>query len=241
LIAGLLERDGDRLYNTAIVLNPQGELLAKYHKQMLEHEAVRITPGTDSSVVDTPFGKLDVMICADRRNEKVVRQFCSRGAELLICPSGGMFGPKKNDDILRRRSRENGKYIIFTHPAEFLVTSPVGDIAQRVLLGDELDMNDDEVDTAEDSRGVFFFDLQRSGGHWRASAVSHSLSQPLLTSGQSKEELRTYVTARIPSVETPGSKAEWLEEAARLREQVLRKVVFQGARCRDQGRVVRHD
>ena len=228
LIAGLLERDGDRLYNTAIVLNPHGKLLGKYHKQILEHEAVRITPGTESSVIDTPFGKVGVMICADRRNENVVQQFCSRGAELLICPSGGMFGPEKNDHILQRRSRENGKYIFFTHPAEFLVTTPEGHIAQRVLLGDELKLDDHEIDTAEDSSGVFFFDLQRSAGQWRASAVSRALSQPLLTSGLSKEELRTYVTARIPSVETPSSEGEWLEQAARLREQLLRRIVFRG-------------
>ena len=228
LIAGLLERDGDHLYNTAILLGPHGDLLGKYHKQMLGHEAGRITPGGESSVFDTPFGKVGVMICADRRNEDVVRQFCSLGAELLICPSGGMFGPEKNDHILQRRSRENGKYIVFTHPAEFLVTSPAGGIVQRVLLGNEMKLSDDEVDTAEDSSGVFFFNLQRSAGQWRASAVSRALGQPLLKNGLSKEEVRTYVAARIPSIESPSSKEAWMEEASQLRKQFLRRVVFRG-------------
>ena len=228
LVAGILERESDRLYNTAIVLNPEGKLLGKYHKQKLEHEAVRITMGTESSVIDTPYGKLGVMICADRRNEEVVRQFCSRGADLLICPSGGMFGPKKNDHILQRRSQENGKYIIFTHPAEFLVTTPEGAIAQRVLLGDELKLKDDEVGTTEDSSGVFYFDFERSDGNWVASTLSQSLSRSLLSLAQSKDEVRSYVAARIPSLETADSKREWLKEATRLREQFLDEVVFQG-------------
>ena len=135
-------------------------MLGKYHKQMLEHESVRVTQGTESTVIDTPFGKLGIMICADRRNEDIVEQFCSRGAEMLICPSGGMYGPEKNDHILQRRSQENGKYIVFTHPAEFLVTTPEGNIAQRVLLGDELKLKEDEVGTPEDSSGVFYFDFQ---------------------------------------------------------------------------------
>ncbi|WP_168205011.1 carbon-nitrogen hydrolase family protein [Bythopirellula goksoeyrii] len=228
LIAGILERDADLIYNSAIVLNPEGELLGKYHKQKLDHESVRITQGKESSVIDTPFGKLGIMICADRRNEDIVKQFCSRGADLLICPSGGMYGPEKNDHILQRRSQENGKYIIFTHPAEFLVTTPEGEIAQRVLLGDELKLKKHEVGTAEDSSGVFYFDLQRSDGNWHASTVSKALSQPLLSNGQSKEEVRSYVAARIPSLKIPNSQKEWLKEAARLREEFLDKVVFQG-------------
>ena len=62
-----------------------------------------------------------------------------------------------------------------------------------------------------------------------------ALSQPLLSSGQSKEEVCSYTAARIPSLKTPNSKEEWLKESARLRKEFLEKVVFQGeaARWRD--------
>lgn len=235
LIAGLLERDGDVLYNTAIVLDPNGQLLGKYHKQKLEHEAVRNSPGLESTVFDTPFGKVGVMICADRRDKDVVRQFCSRGADLLFCPSGGMFGPEKNDHILQRRSQENSKYIVFTHPAEFLVTSPTGEIAQRVLLGEELHLSYDEVNSTEDSRGAFYFNLERSGATWCGTAVSRTLGRPVLKEGLSKEQVRSYVASRIPAVEIPSAKAQWMESAAQLRTEFLNKVVFRGeaARWRD--------
>src|SRR5947207_2863052 len=50
LIAGMLEAAGEARYNTAVTINPKGELIGKYHKQRLDHEAVRNTAGTESSV-----------------------------------------------------------------------------------------------------------------------------------------------------------------------------------------------
>ena len=80
-------------------------------------------------------------------------------ANFLICPSGGMFGPKTNDPIVRARSRENRIHIIFVHPAEFLVTGPDGSILQRTILGDRLLIAPEEADGETDRNRVFYFDL----------------------------------------------------------------------------------
>ena len=161
LIAGMLETDGEARYNTAVSIGPKGELLGKYHKQRLDHEAVRNSAGAESSTFDTSYGKLGVMICADRRFPEVVKAFSDGGADFLICPSGGMFGPKSNDPIVQGRSRENHKYIVFVHPAEFLVTGPDGTIVQQALLGDKLLISPDQIGTEADSKQVFYFDLPR--------------------------------------------------------------------------------
>jgi predicted amidohydrolase len=159
LIAGMLEADGESRFNAAVLIGPRGELVGKYHKQRLEHEAVRNTAGTVSSVIETPFGRVGVMICADRRFPEVVKGFCDRGAGFLICPSGGVFGPEKNDHLLQARSKENRKFIVFVHPAEFLVTGPDGTILERTVLGDKLLITPEQVGTAADSQRVFYFDL----------------------------------------------------------------------------------
>lgn len=159
LVAGMLEADGEARYNTAVSINAEGKLIGKYHKQQLDHEAVRNTAGTNSSVSLTPHGKIGVMICADRRFPKVVKGFCDQGAEFLLCPSGGMFGPARNDPIVQARARENHKYIVFVHPAEFLVTAPDGTIVQQTVLGDKLVISPDQVGTEVDSNSVFYFDL----------------------------------------------------------------------------------
>ena len=161
LVAGMLEADGEARYNTAVSINARGELIGKYHKQQLDHESVRNTAGTNSSVSVTPEGKIGVMICADRRIPDVVKGFCDQGAEFLLCPSGGMFGPTRNDPIVQARSRENQKHIVFVHPAEFLVTAPDGTIVQQTLLGDKLVISPDQVGTEVDSKRVFYFDLPR--------------------------------------------------------------------------------
>jgi predicted amidohydrolase len=159
LVAGMLEADRDLRYNTTAILGPDGRLVGKYRKQFLEHEAVRNTPGTVSSVHPTPFGNVGVMICADRRDELIVRRFFENGADFLICPSGGMFGPKTNDPIVQARSRDNKSYIVFVHPAEFLVTGPDGAILARTILGDRLLISPEEAGGERDQNRVFYFDL----------------------------------------------------------------------------------
>lgn len=159
LIAGMLEADGEDRYNTAVLIDPAGALIGKYRKHKLEHELVRNTPGTETPVFQTPFGKLGIMICADRRDPELVQKFKAGGADWLICPSGGMFGPKSNDYILQARSKENSVPILFVHPAEFLVTSPTGDVSAQTLLGDRLEINTNEIATAVDRNEVYFFDL----------------------------------------------------------------------------------
>jgi predicted amidohydrolase len=159
LVAGMLEADGDARYNTAVLLGPDGALLGKYRKQKLGHESGRNTPGTASPVFATPFGRVGVMICADRTDPGIVGRLCTNGADLLICPSGGMFGPKSNDPIVQARSRENRIPIVFVHPAEFLVTGPDGAIRDRTILGDTLLVAPGEAGQGKDSQRVFVHDL----------------------------------------------------------------------------------
>jgi predicted amidohydrolase len=159
LIAGMMEADGDKRYNTAVVFGPDGNLVGKYRKQKLGHERDRNTPGDRSRVFQTPYGRIGVMICADRTEPAIVRRYFDHGADFLICPSGGMFGPEKNDPIVQSRSRENRTHILFVHPAEFLVTAPDGSILSRTILGDRLYISPEEVDGDKDVNRVSFFDL----------------------------------------------------------------------------------
>ena len=159
LIAGMAEADGDARYNTSVLIGPDGTLVGKYRKQKLQHEAVRNTPGHNSPVFETPYGRVGLMICADRTEPAIVRRFCAAGADFLICPSGGMFGPKSNDPIVQARSRENKTPIVFVHPAEFLVTAQDGSNLANSILGDRLLIDSKEVGSDKDSNRVFYFDL----------------------------------------------------------------------------------
>ncbi|HET6573935.1 MAG TPA: carbon-nitrogen hydrolase family protein [Fimbriiglobus sp.] len=165
LIAGMTEADGDARYNTAVLIGPDGKLVGKYRKQMLGHESVRNTPGKESTVHETPFGRVGVLICADRRFPEVVRKFRDSKAGFLICPSGGMFGPKNNDPLLQARSKENEVFIVFVHPCLFLVTGPDGSIRERRPLGDVLLIAEDQIGGELDQMKVCYFDLPLASRH----------------------------------------------------------------------------
>lgn len=163
LVAGLTEADGDERYNCVVVIGPDGKLVGRYRKQNLGHEAGRNTPGTMSPVFQTAFGKVGVMICADRTDSRIVKRFIEYGADFLICPSGGRFGPKANDPILQARSRENKAHIVFVHPVEFLVTGPDGAVLDRVLMGENLLVTGNQRDGASDDRRICYFKLRPKG------------------------------------------------------------------------------
>jgi len=160
LVAGMLERDGHETYNTAVLIGPQGALLGKYRKQHLGHEIVRNSRGDASPVFDTPYGKVGLMICADRRYPDTIRRLGKKGADLLICPSGGMWGPERNDHHLQARSRENDAPLVFVHPIEFLVTGADGSILDRRFIGpDHMDIPRDKVGDEDDAFAVAIYDL----------------------------------------------------------------------------------
>jgi predicted amidohydrolase len=159
LIAGMTECENGHTYNTAVLIGPDGGLIGKYHKHLLEHELVRNTPGSTCPVFETPLGKIGLMICADRREPDLVKQLKANGAQLLLCPSGGMWGAKENDYILQARSRENHLSIVFVHPIEFLVTSPNGTILDQKLIGDQMFLDTPDLNSPKDQHLVAIYDL----------------------------------------------------------------------------------
>jgi len=163
LVAGMVERTGDRTRNTAILVAPDGRVFGKYHKQSVGHELPRNTPGDASPVFDTPFGKVGLIICADRREADIVRRIAEKGTSLIICPSGGMWGPEKNDFHLQDRSRENRVPIVFVHPCEFLVTGPDGAILDRRFVGQEMDVPAKGIGSEEDQHLVAVFYVPLTG------------------------------------------------------------------------------
>jgi predicted amidohydrolase len=139
LIVGLTERDGDRIYNSAVLIGPDGVLLGTHRKNYLWYtETDWYTPGKGFPVFATEFGRIGMMICSERREPKAIAQLVGNGASIVFCLAGGGYGGE-SDAIVSQRSSEGQVPIVFVHPVEFLVTGRDGNILTQSVLGDDLD------------------------------------------------------------------------------------------------------
>ena len=90
LIPGsMFEKKPDgRIFNTSVVINPQGEIVAEYSKMFpfkpYEHG---ISSGTEFCVFDVPdVGRFGLSICYDIWFPETTRQLTSQGVEVLLHP-----------------------------------------------------------------------------------------------------------------------------------------------------------
>lgn len=85
-------KDG-KYYNTSPILGPDGKLLATHRKihipeDFLYHEQHYFLSGQDPvKVVDTPFGKIAVLICFDQWFPEAARAATLQGAQIIFYPT----------------------------------------------------------------------------------------------------------------------------------------------------------
>jgi predicted amidohydrolase len=92
LVFGMLERDGDVLYDTAVAATPDGHLVPYRKSHLYPTEAELFTAGTELVVAPTPAGRLGMMICFEHAFPDVATALALRGAEILVIPSAVPFG-----------------------------------------------------------------------------------------------------------------------------------------------------
>jgi len=88
--AGLVERCGGRIYNSAILVSPEGKILAKHRKLnelSIAHNIYSI--GSSLGVVETPLANIGIDICADNFPNSLVfgHSLARMGCNLLLSPS----------------------------------------------------------------------------------------------------------------------------------------------------------
>ncbi len=88
--AGLSEKRDQRHFNTAILIDPGGEIVLKYSKiNLLEVEFPYYEVGSSLGVVDTGLGRIGLNICADNYIESlhIGQTLACMGAQLILSPS----------------------------------------------------------------------------------------------------------------------------------------------------------
>lgn len=89
LCSGWVERSGGLIFNSAILINPAGEVILRHrkiHELDLAHDLYAL--GDHLGVVDTALGRIGLMICADgfAKGQVLARSLGHMGADLILSP-----------------------------------------------------------------------------------------------------------------------------------------------------------
>lgn len=130
LVAGSVpERDGDAIYNTCYVFDPNGTQQAKHRKVHLFDidvaggqrffESDTLSPGQHYTLFDTPFGKVGVAICFDVRFAELFRILALEGTQLIVVPAAFNMttGPAHWELLFRARALDNQCFLAGCAPA----------------------------------------------------------------------------------------------------------------------------
>jgi predicted amidohydrolase len=97
--AGCLEKDCEKTYNSAILINRSGKIILKHRKintlPKLTSHLYEAGSADSIKTADTEFGRIGITICADNFSIEYPRKVGSLGAWLLISPYG--FAEKESD------------------------------------------------------------------------------------------------------------------------------------------------
>ena len=148
LIPGsIFERHGQDVYNTAPVINPQGEVVARYRKQypFLPYEK-GVSAGDEFVVFDIPgAGRIGLIICYDMWFPETVRTLAWMGAEAIICPSlTNTIDREVELAIARSNAATNQLYFLNLNSAGHLAVGqtifvgPDGQIIHQAGVGREI-------------------------------------------------------------------------------------------------------
>lgn len=130
LIGGSIsELDDGKVYNTSFSFNRSGELIGKHRKVHLFDidveggirfmESDTLTPGSNTTVIETEYCKIGVAICYDVRFPELSRNMALEGAKVIVLPAAFNLttGPAHWDLTMRARALDNQVYYAACAPA----------------------------------------------------------------------------------------------------------------------------
>lgn len=171
--------DNGQVYQTLLVYDDAGLLVAHYHKRHLfdvtlpdgqesYRESDAFTAGQNIQLVETPVGRLGLAVCYDLRFPEQFRALVKEGATTLVLPAAFTYrtGQAHWEVLLRARAIENQCYVIAAgqtglHPGDrqtwghSMVISPWGEILSVLPDGEGVVATEIDLSLLTTQREVF--------------------------------------------------------------------------------------
>ncbi len=122
IIAGtIINRRGDKLYNTSLLFDRKGEIVGSYDKVHLfdalnakeeQKESNLISRGDKIFSFETDFGKIALMICYDIRFPEMARTMALQGVQFLFVPAA-FYQPRFDhwQNLMQATALHNSMYV----------------------------------------------------------------------------------------------------------------------------------
>ncbi len=115
MASGITEWDAPRgtIFNSGVLLDPQGEIVVHYQKQFLAtHDQNWFAFGVNGCpVADTALGRIGLLICFDGRIPEIARCLALQGAEVLV-DMANFFAMDQAEMWGPARSYQNGVWLV---------------------------------------------------------------------------------------------------------------------------------
>ncbi len=96
ICCGIVEKDEDKIFNSAIIVDNNGKVILK-HRKLNELDIAHniYSQGDRLGVCTTPWGTFGLMICADAtaKDHVLTRSLCYMGADVILSPSSWAVPP----------------------------------------------------------------------------------------------------------------------------------------------------
>ncbi len=142
LVLGMLEKEGDRCFNAAALIGPEG-VVGKYRKVHLPYLGVDrfVAPGDlGFGVHQTPVGRIGLNICYDGSFPESARTMALQGADMILLPTNWPTGAEEFAEILvNARGLENHVFSVAVNRVgrergfRFIGRSRIADPSGRTL------------------------------------------------------------------------------------------------------------
>ncbi len=120
----VLERDGERIFNTSVLFDREGTLVASYRKiHLFDADPPGAVPSRESSVfspgdrvvtAETEFGRVGLSICYDVRFPELYRSLAVQGATIMFVPAAFRYetGVDHWATLVRARAIEDQVFVV---------------------------------------------------------------------------------------------------------------------------------